>query len=62
MIELTLYLQKNYGGGFSLAEAVDFETWDYNYSEICKFTDATRYADVVEYAKAIGCKKLVLDF
>ena len=62
MIELTLYLQRNYCGTFSLAEAVDYETWGYNYSEICEFDRATRYADVVEYAKSIGCKKLVIDF
>lgn len=62
MIELTLYLQSNYNGTFSLSEKVDREFWGCDYNEVARFGKFTFYADIVKYAKSIGCKKLVIDF
>ena len=54
MIELTLYLQSNYNGTFSLAEKIDKEFWGCDYNEVARFGKFTLYADIVKYAKSIG--------
>ena len=63
---MTLYLQKNYNGGFAIAELntnkSDMFDADF-YTLIDNIDKNTTYQDIINLVvEQFGCKKLVLDF